>query len=75
MPKDYEVVPKGDGWDVVAGGGVRASSHHDTQEQAHQTARRLAENAGGGEVRIHGRDGKIRESDTIAKPDPFPPRG
>ena len=46
-----------------------------TQEAAHAEARRLAENAGGGEVRIHGMDGQIRESDTIAKSDPFPPRG
>jgi hypothetical protein len=76
MPRDYEVTPnpKG-GWDVIADGGKRASSHHDTQKAAHQAARRLAENAGGGEVRIHGRDGRIRQSDTIAKPDPFPPRG
>ena len=30
---------------------------------------------GGGEIRIHGEDGKIRQSDAIATPDPFPPRG
>jgi len=36
---------------------------------------RLAENAAGGDVRIHGMGGEILESDTIAKPDPFPPRG
>ena len=29
---------------------------------------------GGGEVRIHGTDGKIRNSNTIGKPDPNPPR-
>jgi hypothetical protein len=38
--------------------------------------RRLAKNAGGGEVRIHGMGGQIHQSDTIAKPEPrSPPRG
>jgi hypothetical protein len=66
MRKDYEVVPNANGgWDVKADRGERASSHHDTQEDAYQTARRLAVNAGGGEVRIHGKDGRIRRSNTI----------
>ena len=35
----------------------------------------LAHNSGGGEVRIHGLDGKIRDSDTVPPArDPFPPR-
>ena len=76
MPRDYEVTPSPDGgWNVIADGAKRRSSHHDTQSAAHQAARHLAANAGGGEIRIHGRDGKIRQSDTIKKPDPFPPRG
>jgi Uncharacterized protein conserved in bacteria (DUF2188) len=76
MPRDYEITPnpKG-GWDVIADGGKRASSHHDTQKAAHAAARLYATKAGGGEIRIHGKDGQIRQSDTIAKPDPFPPRG
>jgi hypothetical protein len=66
-----EVAPNTDGgWDVTADGASRASSHHQTQEAVHAEARRLAENAGGGEVRIHGRDGQIRKSDTTV-----PPRG
>jgi hypothetical protein len=38
-------------------------------------ARETVKNKGGGEVRIHARDGRIRDSDTI-KPgnDPYPPR-
>lgn len=65
------VAPNTDGgWDVTANRASRASSHHQTQEAAHAEARRLAENAGVGEVRIHGRDGQIRESDTTV-----PPRG
>ncbi len=58
------------GWDVTADGASRASSHYQTQEAVHAGARRLAENAGGGEVRIHGRDGQIGKSDTTV-----PPRG
>ena len=76
VSQDYEVVPNPEGgWRVIADGASRASSRHDTQRAARADARRLAEKAGGGEVRIHGVDGWVRESDTIGKPDPFPPRG
>lgn len=63
------------GWDVVRPDGQRASAHADTQKAAQDRAREIVHNAGGGEVVTHGRDGKIRDSDTI-KPgnDPFPPR-
>ena len=76
MPKDYEVVPSPTGgWDVQADGGKRPSSHHPNQAEASQAAKRYAKNAGGGEVRLHGKDGKIRSTNTIGKTDPFPPRG
>ncbi|MBE7325996.1 DUF2188 domain-containing protein [Nocardioides sp. Y6] len=70
------VVPNPNGgWDVKAPGAKRASAHTDTQKQAQDRAREIVSNAGGGEVRIHGRDGKVRDSDTIAPGnDPFPPR-
>lgn len=70
------VVPNKDGgWDVEKPGGKRASAHTDTQKEAIARAKEIVENAGGGEVRIHGRDGKIRNSDTVAPGnDPFPPR-
>lgn len=70
------VVPNPDGgWDVKAPGAKRASAHTDTQKQAISRAKQIVDNAGGGEVRIHGRDGKIRNSDTVAPGnDPFPPR-
>lgn len=70
------VVPgKDGGWDVRKPGSSRASAHADTQKEATARAKEIVGNAGGGEVRIHGRDGKIRNSDTL-KPgnDPFPPR-
>ncbi|GAA4712923.1 hypothetical protein (DUF2188) [Promicromonospora umidemergens] len=71
-----DVVPgKDGGWDVVAPGAKRASAHADTQAQAVDRAREIVGNAGGGEVRIHGRDGRIRDSDTVAPGnDPNPPR-
>jgi hypothetical protein len=71
-----DVVPNPDGgWDVVKPGGQRASSHHDTQADAVDRGREIVHNLGGGELRIHGRDGRIRDSDTIAPGnDPNPPR-
>lgn len=75
-PNDRHVVPNPDGgWDVRAPGASRASSHHDKQDQAIDRGREIVGNAGGGELRIHGRDGQIRDSDTIAPGnDPNPPR-
>lgn len=74
--KNRHVVPNpGGGWDVKAPGAGRASSHHDTQADAERRAKEIVRNRGGGEVRIHGRDGRIRDSDTVAPGnDPNPPR-
>lgn len=74
--KDRHVVPNpGGGWDVKAPGAGRASSHHDTQADAERRAKEIVGNLGGGEARIHGRDGRIRDSDTVAPAkDPNPPR-
>lgn len=70
------VVPNPDGgWDVKKPGAGRASAHTDTQADAIGRARQIVHNQGGGEVRIHGRDGQIRDSDTVAPGnDPYPPR-
>lgn len=63
------------GWDVKAPGASRASAHRETQAAAEQRAKEIVRNLGGGEVRIHGRDGRIRDSDTVAPGnDPNPPR-
>nr|WP_299882662.1 DUF2188 domain-containing protein [uncultured Sulfitobacter sp.] len=63
------------GWAVRAPGADRASSVHGTQREAEAAAKRTVANQGGGEVRIQGRDGKWRDSDTVAPGrDPFPPR-
>jgi hypothetical protein len=48
---------------------------HRTQSDAILRATEIVRRAGGGETVIHGRDGRIRDSDTIAPGhDPFPPR-
>ena len=66
--------PEG-GWDVKKPGSSRASVHTDTQQDAIDRAREIVRNGGGGEVRIHGRDGRIRDSDTITPgKDPKTPR-
>jgi hypothetical protein len=66
--------PKG-GWDVRAPNAKRASSHHRTQTAAEKAAKTIVANIGGGEVVIHGRDGRIRDADTVPPGnDPFPPR-
>lgn len=63
------------GWDVKAQGAKRASAHGKTQAAAEKMAKKIVGNAGGGEVVIHGRDGKIRDKDTVAPGnDPYPRR-
>lgn len=74
--KDRDVVPTDDGkWAVRGPHADRASSVHDRQSEAIDRAREIVGNLGGGEVRIHGRDGRIRDSDTVPHGnDPMPPR-
>ena len=63
------------GWAVKASGGERASSTHATQRAAEQAAKQTVRNLGGGEVRIQGRDGRWRDSNTVPLGnDPNPPK-
>ena len=71
--KTTHVVPHPNGWAVKQGGGERASSLHDTQKEAIQTARQQSRDLGT-ELKIHGKNGRIRESDSHGN-DPYPPRG
>ena len=57
--------PEGD-WEVVKEGHKRASAIEPTQGAAINRARPIVRNAGGGELRIKGRDGRFRDSDTVA---------
>lgn len=70
------VTPHPDGWSVEKPRASRASSVHGTQQQAIDAARRHLDNTGGGELAIKGRDGAVREQNTI-KPgnDPRSSRG
>lgn len=69
------VVSSGSSWAVKAPNASRASSTHSTQAEAIAAARQVVRNTGGGELVIHGKDGRIRDSDTVSPGrDPFPPR-
>ncbi len=62
-------------WRIQREGADRVSGFESTQREAEARAKELAHNSGGGEVRIHGLDGKIRDSDTVPPAnDPFPPK-
>lgn len=61
-------------WKAKRAGAERAAGLYGTQAEAEKAAKEMAGNSGGGEVRIHGLDGKIRDSDTVAPGnDPTPP--
>ena len=52
----------------------RTTENLDTQKQAFERARQIANNQGG-DVFIHWRNWKFRERNTYGKEDLFPPRG
>jgi hypothetical protein len=73
-PKSHHVVPNRDGgWDVKRGGAERASGHHDTKQDAIDSARQISRHQGT-ELRIHNKDGRIASSDSHGS-DPNPPKG
>jgi hypothetical protein len=73
---NYHVSKDGDSgkWRIKKEGADRYSGFADTQREAELKAKEFSANSGGGEVRIHGLDGKIRDSDTVFPGnDPCPP--
>ena len=52
-------------WKIQKEGGQKSSGHTNTQKEAEKIAKNLSANSGGGEVRIHGVNGKIRDTDTV----------
>lgn len=73
-PKTHHVVPDRDGgWNVKRGGAQRASSHHDTKQDAIDAGREISRRQGS-ELRIHNKDGRIASSDSHGR-DPYPPKG
>jgi len=75
MSNDRSVYRRQDGkWANKRDDSQRASSLHDTQRDAEGAARGMLRHQGGGELTTHGRNGQIRSKDTIARPDPNPPK-
>jgi hypothetical protein len=74
---DRTVSQRPDGtWANKRDGAERASSLHNTQRDAANSARQQLKTSGGGELKVKGEDGKIRSKDTIPPArDPFPPKG
>lgn len=65
-----------DNWSAKRAGASKAAGRYDSQADAHDAARGFAERSGGGEVRDHRKDNnQIRNTDTIGKKDPYPPKG
>jgi hypothetical protein len=71
--KNQHVVPHEDGWAVVGEGNTRATSVHETQADAIDAGREIAQHQES-ELLVHGRDGRIRERDSFGR-DPYLPKG
>lgn len=64
--QDRTVYKRDDGkWGNKRNDAGRDSSVHDTQKEAHDSAKEMLKNQGGGELTTKGVNGKIREKDTI----------
>jgi uncharacterized protein DUF2188 len=66
QPNKRTVTPHQGKWAVEKPGAKRASSIHDTQKAAIAAARQNLKKAGGGELAVKGRDGAVREQNTVA---------
>ncbi|WP_137150205.1 DUF2188 domain-containing protein [Devosia sp. FKR38] len=71
--KDQHIVPHTDGWAVKGAGNARATSVHNTQQEAIDRGRAIAQNQKS-ELLVHGRNGQIRARDSFGN-DPYPPKG
>jgi len=71
--KNQHVVPHQNGWAVKGEGNSRASSVHNTQQQAIDAGREIARNQKS-ELVIHRPNGQIRDKDSHGH-DGFPPPG
>lgn len=70
---NQHVVPREGEWAVRKGGSSRDTRRFSTQKEAIRAARRIAKNQGG-ELLVHGRDGRIRDRRSYGN-DPHPPSG
>lgn len=71
--KNQYVVRNGDRWGVRGEGNSRLTSSHDTQAEAIQAGRSIAQNQQS-ELRIQGQNGQFREAWSYGN-DPYPPEG
>lgn len=71
--RNQHVVPHDGDWAVQGAGNSRATSVHETQQEAIQRAREIAQN-NQSEVLIHGENGRIRARNSYGH-DPYPPKG
>ena len=69
--KNVHIVKHDEGWAVKKEGNQRATSVHETQRQAINAGRGVAQSECS-ELVIHGRDGRIRDKDSFGN-DPHPP--
>ena len=72
MEKNQHVVPRKGSWAVRGEGNERVTSIHDTQREAIDAARQIAQRQRT-EVVIHRPDGRIRDKDSYGN-DPCPPK-
>ena len=73
MGKNIHVVHDGEQWKVKQENAMRSSGNFETQREAIDRARQIAQNKGQ-EVAIHGLDGRIRAKHSYGN-DPYPPKG
>ncbi len=71
--RGIHVTPRGKKWAVVCSGSSKAHRVVPTQGKAVEIALDRVKRSGG-ELYIHGRNGRIRERNTYSK-DPYPPKG
>ena len=73
MGKNQHVVPHNNNWAVKGENNSKVTSIHNTQHEAIEQARNIAQNQKA-ELFIHGENGRIRERNSYGN-DPFPPKG
>lgn len=72
MGNERHVVPDHGGWAVTKASNGRFDSHHATKREAIDRARTVISTIGGGELFVHGRDGRVRDRDTVFSKTPAP---
>jgi hypothetical protein len=66
MPKKITVTPSPKGWKLAPSGGAKApETNFRTQDRAAQVGKRELAQQGGGELAVKGRNGAVREQNTV----------